>query len=167
MSTSIYVTCQEVFHVLCDSPADSELPGQTRSYLLRSGRHHRPLRCPYLRLRPRSFFRDPCPQPLTDQPEDPAVRHPVLEKLEHPCDRGCRKIRACHNPAPRSPSSESAHPQRVQGIVAAARGPKTLREPLKVLFIDTLEDSDQGRLDDLVSSLAIPKGRCRPSSLRI
>src|SRR5215471_10762632 len=84
MSTSIYVTCQELFHVLCDSPADSELLGQTRSYLLRSGRHHSPLRGPYLRLRPRSFLRDPRPQPFADQAEDPAVRNPVLEKRQHP-----------------------------------------------------------------------------------
>src|SRR6266567_7118749 len=77
MSKSVYVTSQELFHA-SDPPADSELPGQTRSYLLRLGRHHRPLRRSFLSAHQCAVrHANRCLQPSFDVQQHPfAVRVP-------------------------------------------------------------------------------------------
>jgi len=40
--------------------------------------------------------------------------------------------------------------QRVQRLMLAASGPKTIREAEKVFLIDLIEDGDHGLLDNLI-----------------
>jgi hypothetical protein len=61
-------------------PADSELTAQIRSYLLRSGRRHRPLRSTPLRGDPPSVFDHARFEPFTDQANDPLIGDPMFEK---------------------------------------------------------------------------------------
>jgi site-specific DNA recombinase len=51
-------------------------------YLLRSGRHHRPLRSPHLRLRPLPILRYSGFQPFLGQPQYPWISHAFLDKLQ-------------------------------------------------------------------------------------
>jgi site-specific DNA recombinase len=51
-------------------------------YLLRSGRQHRPLRGPHLRLRPLPMLRYSGFQPFLDQPQYPWISHTFLDKLQ-------------------------------------------------------------------------------------
>jgi site-specific DNA recombinase len=51
-------------------------------YLLRSGRHHRPLRRPHLRLRPLPILRYSGSQPFLGQPQYPWISHAFLDKLQ-------------------------------------------------------------------------------------
>ena len=65
-------------------PAGSELCAQIGSYLLRSDRHHCPLRGSDFCLRPLAILRDSRLQPLADQAENPAIGHAVLDELQPP-----------------------------------------------------------------------------------
>jgi site-specific DNA recombinase len=52
-----------------------------RSYLLRSGSHHRTLRSTHLGALPFAFLHHPSRQPFLDQPENAAVGNAMLDKL--------------------------------------------------------------------------------------
>jgi site-specific DNA recombinase len=53
-------------------------------YLLRSGRHHRPLRSSLYGRNPLSVFEHSRFEPFADQTGDPLISDPVFEKPEHP-----------------------------------------------------------------------------------
>ena len=52
-------------------------------YLLRSGRHHRPLRSPFLRLEPLPVLHHARLQPFLDQTDDPFISNPMPYELFH------------------------------------------------------------------------------------
>jgi hypothetical protein len=49
-----------------------------------------------------------------------------------------------------------SHPERIQRIMLASPGSETIREPLKVLFVNLIEDRHHGVLDDLVFQRSDP-----------
>src|SRR5271169_812020 len=110
-------------------PAGSELCAQIGSYLLRSGRHYRPLRSSLLRLRPCAFLHHPGLQPFLDEPENPAVGHAMLHELEYPfVGNGIEKspnvgvknvVHMLHRERTR---------ERVQRLMLAASRSKAIRE---------------------------------------
>jgi len=65
-------------------PAGSKLCAQIGSYLLRSGRHYRPLRRPHLRLLLLAFLHHPRLQPFLDEAQNAAVSHAMLHEFEQP-----------------------------------------------------------------------------------
>ena len=67
-------------------PISVEIPAdaQIRSYPLRSGSHHRPLRTPFLCLEPPSVFHHARLQPFLDQAHDSLVCYPLLDELHQP-----------------------------------------------------------------------------------
>jgi hypothetical protein len=82
---------------------------------------------------------------------NPSIGDPVLNELHHPAviDRAEEITDVCVQ----HPVHARAHdddPQRIQRIVLAASGPEPVREPLKVLFVDGVEDCHDRMLDDFV-----------------
>src|SRR5271169_5460361 len=66
------------------APPRSPIPQPGSHYLLRSGRHHRPLRTPLLRLGPLPLLHHPRLQPFLDQAGDAPVSDPMFHKLDQP-----------------------------------------------------------------------------------
>jgi len=59
-------------------------PDSAPGYLLRGRSRRSSLRCPLRCLRPAPVLDDSCGQPITDQPQDPPVRDPMLDELHQP-----------------------------------------------------------------------------------
>ena len=60
--------------------------------------------------------------------------------------------------------SHDSHPERIQRIVLASPRSEPIGEPQKVLFVNLVEDSHYGLLDQLILQAAMPRGRRRPSA---
>ncbi len=65
-------------------PVGTGDPGIDRSYLLRSGTGHRPLRRAHVSRRPGPLLRDSRLQPCLDEAMNPSVGTPVRDELHHP-----------------------------------------------------------------------------------
>ena len=128
-------------------------------YLLRSGRHHCPLRGPYLGLRPLPFLRHPRPQPFLDQAQYPSVGDAVLDKLDQPFVR--QIVEKATNVGIENPVHLPPHdpyPERIQRIVLAAPRTEPIGEPQKVLFVYLVENHHYGLLNDLVLQSCYAQG---------
>ena len=114
-------------------------------------RDHRPLRSPYLRLRPLPSLRHPGFDPFPGQPQHPRVRHPLLDPrhqlfmvnvVEEAPDVG---VQYPVHLLPHDPRRQS-----IQCIVGALVRPEAIREAYKVLLVDRLQDRRHRLLDDLI-----------------
>jgi site-specific DNA recombinase len=132
---------------------DSPGPGQDQSgsYLLRSGRNDRALRRPLHRLDLSALFKHPCRQPFADQPDDPPVADPMLNKPYQPCmadrveERPNIRVEDPIDPPLPQPVRE-----RVQRIVLSTLRPEPVTEPQEFRLVDRRQDRRHGRLDNLV-----------------
>ena len=70
--------------VVTPPPVGPQVEHVMQVHVRQQRRHRCPLRRTLLTLRPLPVLDDPCGQPLADQPQDPFVRDPVLEKLPQP-----------------------------------------------------------------------------------
>src|ERR1035437_1648060 len=109
------------FIILSAPPAafDTGPSAQTRSYLLRSGRHYCPLRCPYRRLRPLAVLAYPRFQPFLDQAVNSLVGDSVLDETHRPfvthVVEGAPNPRSSSLPSVRSPRSTRPTPPETSG----------------------------------------------------
>jgi len=135
-------------------------------YLLRSGRHHRPLRSPHLGLRPLPFLRDSGLQPFLDQPQYPGISHAFLDEF---CQTPVVEIieKAPHirieNPVhllPHNPRRQS-----VQSIMGAPPRPEPIRETGEVLFVNRVEDRPHRLLNNFVLQSGNPQRALPPVGL--
>ncbi len=149
------------------APPQSPMPQPGTHYLLRSGRHHGPLRRTPLCLRPLAFLHHPGLQPFLDQPENPAVGNAMLHELEHPpVGNGIEKspnvcIKNVVHVLPRERVRE-----RVQRLMLAASRTKPIRKAQKVFLVNRVEDGDHGLLDDLVLQCRNPQRTLPPVAFR-
>jgi hypothetical protein len=103
------------------------------------------------RLRPLPIFQDACAQPFLDEPQNPAVRNPVLDKLQQPSVvHGIKETANVRVQHPIHLPSRDGHRQCVQRLVLAASWPKAVREADKVHLVDCVQYRDDGALDYLV-----------------
>src|SRR5262249_42331697 len=114
-------------------------------------RYRRPLRRAFLIRSPFPVLNDSRSQPLTNQPQDPPVRDPMLEKLPQPrmikLTEKVADIRIKH-PAHRL-AADPDH-QRVQRIMRTTLGPKPIRETPEIHLVHGIEYLDQRPLNNLV-----------------
>jgi hypothetical protein len=54
--------------------------------------------------------------------------------------------------------------QRVERLMWTATRTKPIRKAPKIHLVYLIEDTEHRLLDDLISSAAMPDGRCRPSA---
>ena len=145
------------------APPQPPMPLPGPHYLLRSGRHHRPLRRTLLRLRPFAFLHHSRPQPFLEEAEDPAVGDAMLHKLEHPFV-GNRiekspnvRIQNVVHVLPRD-----RYRERVQRLMLVTSRPKPIRKAQKVFLVNGIEDGGHGLLDDLVLQRRDPQRALPP-----
>ncbi len=122
-------------------------------------RNHGPLGSPQLRLRPDAFFHDSGLEPLLYQAQDPSVGNPVFQKLHQP---------SVLDSVEKAPDVCVEHPvdlplrdpdiKSIQRMMCAAPGTKSVGETQKVDFIDGIEDTHQGLLDNLIFQSRDPQG---------
>ena len=131
-------------------PSRSGEPGD-QSYLLRSGRHHRPLRGALLRRTPHIVLHHANLQPFADQAQHAPVANPLFHEPHHPIvvdaveegpDIGV------HDPVHRL--ALNADRERVQRVVLSPSGSKPVGEAEEVRLVDRIQNLDQCALDDLV-----------------
>ena len=131
------------------SDAKSQMDGQ--GYLLRSGSADRALRRPLHRLDLSALFKQPCRQPFADQPDDPPVADPMLNKPYQPCmadrveERPNIRVEDPIDPPLPQPVRE-----RVQRIVLSTLRPEPVTEPQEFRLVDRRQDRRHRRLDNLV-----------------
>jgi hypothetical protein len=110
-----------------------------------------PLWCTFLALRPRPVLDDSCAQPLADEPQDPLIRDPVLKKPHQPAmikvGEELADIRVEH---PVHLLLFDPDRERIQRVMRAAPGPKTIGETPEIHLVDGVEHLDDGPLGDLV-----------------
>jgi site-specific DNA recombinase len=140
-------------------PSATDTEGDHRAgYPLCWGRSRRPLRRALLTRRPLPVLDDPGRQPLTDQPPDPLVRDPVLNKPPQPrminLAEKVLNVRVKH---PAHPLGLDPHRERVQRIMLAAPRPKPIREAPEVHLVDGVEHLDDRPLNDLVLQRSDPQ----------
>src|SRR5215469_13572278 len=144
----------------------AEIPAavQIRSYLLRLGSHHCPLRSPFLCLDPPSLLHDARLQPFLDQADDSPIPDSVLHELAHP-----RVIDLVE----KRPDVKVEHPvhllsgnpdvERVPRLVRASPWPVPIRKAQEILSPIWLRTVPTACWTTLSSSAVIPHGRCLPS----
>ena len=131
------------------SDAKSQMDGQ--GYLLRSGSDDRALRRPLHRLDLSALFKHPCRQPFADQPDDPPVADPMLNKPYQPCmadrveERPNIRVEDPIDPPLPQPVRE-----RVQRIVLSTLRPEPVTEPQEFRLVDRRQDRRHRRLNNLV-----------------
>src|ERR1035437_2468080 len=141
------------FIILSAPPAafDTGPSAQTRSYLLRSGRHYCPLRCPYRRLRPLAVLAYPRFQPFLDQAVNSLVGDSVLDETHRPfvthVVEGAPNVRI-HDPVHSLPYDP--HAQRIQCVVGAPPRPESVTETPEILLVYGVGDRHHCLLYDFV-----------------
>ena len=93
-------------------------------------RDHCSLRGAYLRLRPFPVLGDPSPQPLADEAQDSPVSDAMLDEFNQPfVGKIVEKATNVGIEYPIHSLAHNADPQRIQGLMRAAPGPKPIGEP--------------------------------------
>src|SRR5215470_4647146 len=132
-------------------PLDPHIQDVVQVDIRQQRRYRCPLRHAFLIRRPFPVLDNPRSQPLTDQPQDPFVRDPVLQKLPQPgmikLAEEVADVRIEH-PVHRSAADPGR--ERVQRIMRTAPWPKPIREPPEIHLVDGVKHLDQRPLDDLV-----------------
>jgi recombinase-like zinc beta ribbon protein/recombinase len=151
-----------------EQPDSTDTEGDQRaSCQVRWGRNRCPLRRSLPSLRPLPVLHDPCGQPLADQPQDPPVRDPMLEKLLQPTviktGEEVADIRVEHpvHLLPRDPDRE-----RIQRLMRVASRPEPVRKTQEIHLINGVEHLDDGPLDNLVLQRGDAKRPLPPVRLR-
>src|SRR5664279_6035083 len=156
------------FFILFCPPADSGPPAQARSYLLRSGRHHRSLWGPFLCLEPPAIIHHARLQPFLDQANDPLVSDPMLHELDHPIVPDFVK-----NDLMSKSSTQFTFFCVIPTYSASSAscwlrsGRNPYQKPRKSSSQIWLRTVPTARWAILSSSAAIPNGRCLPSAFGI
>jgi site-specific DNA recombinase len=120
-------------------------------YLLRSGRHHSPLRCPFLRITGLALLPYTRVQPFPNKSQYHSVTHP---SLENPPDvsmiHGVEKLPnvQIYNPSPAC--THRLLPQSLQGIVSRAPRSKPVRAVQKLLLVQRLQHHRNRPLEHFV-----------------
>ena len=129
-------------------------------------RNRCPLRNAFIERRPRSIFDHPRGHPLLDQPQDPLIRDPVLNKPLQPLMVKAGEV---------VPEIQVEHPahlpldtdrERVQRVMRAAPGPEPVGEPEEVRLIYGVQHLDHRPLQDLVLQRSDPEPQQPPVRLR-
>src|SRR5215469_8101607 len=131
----------------------AEIPAavQIRSYLLRLGSHHCPLRSPFLCLDPPSLLHDARLQPFLDQADDSPIPDLVLHELDHP--RVIDLVEKRPDVKVENPVhllSGNPDVERVQRIVLASPWSEPIRKAQEILFPNLVENPPYRVLDDFV-----------------
>ncbi len=114
-------------------------------------RDHRALECTYRRLGPLAVLGHSCPEPLTDQAQDPRVCDSVLEEFDQPSVvEGVEKATDVRTEHPVHPPLGQTGVQRVQRVMRAATEPEPVGKSEEVHLKDGVEDRHRCVLDDLV-----------------
>ena len=105
----------------------------------------------FLARRPLPLLHHPCAQPLSDEPQDPAIRYPVLDELHHPAvvDSVVKSTDVCIK-HPVHLLAYKPGRQRIQRIMLASPRPEPVRETDEVRLVNSVEHLDDGPLDNLV-----------------
>jgi hypothetical protein len=129
-------------------------------------RNRSSLRNAFVERRPRPFLDDPRGHPLLDQPQDPLIRDPVLNKPLQPLMVKAGEV---------VPEIQVEHPahlpldpdrERVQRLMWAASGPEPVGEPEEVRLIHGVQHLDHRPLQDLVLQRRDPERPQPPVRLR-
>ncbi len=149
------------------APPQSPMPLPGPHYLLRSGRHHGPLRRTSFRLQPSAFLHHPRLQPFLDEAQNPAVGHAMLHELEHP------GVRNRIEKGPDVSIHNVVHPllrerirERIQRLMLAVPRPKPIRKAQKVLLVNRIEDGHHRLLDNLILQGRDPQRALAPVAFR-
>ena len=132
-------------------PRGRSTSSDSRSYLLRSGSDHRPLRGPDLACLHLPVFHHPGLQPFADQPRDPTISDTVLDEADQPLVPDAVEERldiGIHDPV--HLLALDRHRQCVQRSMLAASRPEPVAEPEEVFLVDGIQHLGHGPLDDLV-----------------
>src|SRR5262249_42328144 len=137
--------------VLLSPVLSPQVEGIVEKYIRQERGDHRALRCTHRRLRPRPVVGNPCPEPLSDQSQDPAICDPVPEELQQPLVvDGVKETTNVRIEHPVYLPLLQTHPQSIQCVVRITARPKSIAEADKILLIDLFEHGLDGLLDDLV-----------------
>ena len=132
-------------------PRGRSRSSDSRSYLLRSGSDHRPLRGPDLACLHLPVFHHPGLQPFADQPHDPTISDTVLDEADQPLVPDAVEESldiGIHDPV--HPLALDPNRQCVQRSMLAASRPEPVAEPKEVFLVDGIQHLGHGPLDDLV-----------------
>lgn len=148
-------------------PQQPPTPQPGPCYLLRSGRHDRPLRRTHFRLRPLAVLRYSCLQPLPDQPKHPLVGYSMRDKLHRPF-----VVHVVEEPSnvriqyPVHALPLEAHIQRVERLMLVSPRPKPIRKALKIHLVNLVENGDHRLLYDFVFQRGDPQRTLPPVGFR-
>src|SRR6185312_2654165 len=94
---------------------------------------------------------DACAQPFADEPQDPLVRDPVLQKLPQPSMiKAGEKVADVRIEHPVHLLPPDPNRERIQRLMRVAPGPKTVGKAPEIRLVNGVEHLDDGPLKDLV-----------------
>src|SRR6476661_895761 len=146
-------------------PIDPQVEDVVQIHVGEQRRYRCSLRCTPLGLRPDPVLDDPCGQPLIDQPQDPRIRDPVLEKPSQPSPiKLAEKVADVRVEHPVHLLALQTDRQRVQRVVGATPVTKSVGKATEVRLVDRARTSTTAGWRILSSNAAMPSGRSRPSA---
>jgi Recombinase zinc beta ribbon domain len=140
---------------------------EKKSLQLCRGSGATPLGRPFLLLSPVPILQHARLEPLADVADDALVPNPVLDKLHQPCVVN-RIVKATNVGIEYPVDVALFNPDRdrIQRVVRAASWAGTVREPEKLLLVDSVEHLDCRPLDDFVFQRRLADGSLATISFR-